>query len=136
MIFVDTSAFVARFIEKDQFHSIAMQYWTEIRDQDLRVYTSNYVLSETINLMVQWTPYEFALQVAELLYQSEVLEILRPDESIEIGAIDFLKMHAVRKIGFIDCVSFRLMQENDLSSAFTFDRHFEIAGFEMVPPSP
>jgi hypothetical protein len=32
-----------------------------------------------------------------------------------------------------DCVSFALMRRHDLNRAFTFDRHFADAGFEVVP---
>jgi predicted nucleic acid-binding protein len=34
--------------------------------------------------------------------------------------------------GFVDCVSFEVMEENVIYDAFTNDRHFEQAGFRCL----
>ena len=40
---------------------------------------------------------------------------------------------ADQQVSFTDCVSFVLMRRNRLERAFTFDRHFASAGFEITP---
>jgi predicted nucleic acid-binding protein len=37
-----------------------------------------------------------------------------------------------QSIGFVDCLSFALMRRHRIPAAFTFDRHFELAGFPLV----
>jgi predicted nucleic acid-binding protein len=32
----------------------------------------------------------------------------------------------------VDAVSFELMRREDVTSAFAFDHHFEVAGFELL----
>ncbi|RLB20138.1 MAG: VapC toxin family PIN domain ribonuclease, partial [Deltaproteobacteria bacterium] len=34
---------------------------------------------------------------------------------------------------FTDCVSFVLMKSQNIKRVFTFDQHFQIAGFQIFP---
>ncbi len=49
--------------------------------------------------------------------------------------MDLFAKFAGQKVSFTDCVSFSLMRRHGLNRAFTFDRHFADAGFELVPPA-
>jgi predicted nucleic acid-binding protein len=62
-----------------------------------------------------------------------VLTILRPDPDDEGRAVELLEKFADQKLSFTDAVSFALMRRHRLARAFTFDRHFARAGFEIVP---
>lgn len=62
-----------------------------------------------------------------------MLTILRPDVSDESAALDLFRKFADQKVSFTDCVSFALMRRHRLKKAFTFDRHFAGAGFEVWP---
>jgi predicted nucleic acid-binding protein len=44
VILIDTGAFLARFIERDQFHAAARDHWRILRDDRRRCFTSNFVL--------------------------------------------------------------------------------------------
>lgn len=59
--------------------------------------------------------------------------IVRPDEMNEVAALAWFQKYADQGMSFTDCVSFVLMEEMDIKTAFSFDRHFLIAGFEVEP---
>jgi hypothetical protein len=59
---------------------------------------------------------------------------LRSDAEDGLAALDLFARFADQKVGFTDCASFALMRRHRLSRAFTFDRHFLAAGFEVFPP--
>ena len=136
MIFVDTGAFIAIYLEGDQYHSHAFPLWKQLLASGERLYTSNFVLEETITLISRRGGYEFALRKARLLYASPNLEILRPDRRMELAALDYFHKYADQEVGFTDCVSFALMHAHRLTRVFCFDRHFDAPGFIRVPLVP
>ena len=135
MIFVDTGAFVARYVEGDQYHRAAVRAWKRLERSPGALFTSSFVVDETLTLLGRRTTYAFAAARADAIYGSRVLTILRPDASDESAAIDLFRKFADQRVTFTDCVSFALMRRHRLKKAFTFDRHFAGAGFEVWPSS-
>ena len=133
MIFVDTGAFLARYIQRDQHHDAAVEHWRILHDDRRQTFTSNFVLDETITLLARRTTYQFAAERARTFFESTSLSILRPDESDEMAALKLFDKYADQSISFTDCVSFVLMEKQGIKVAFTFDRHFKIAGFDVEP---
>ena len=133
MIFVDTGAFVARYVRQDSHHRRARKAWDEIERNRSRCYTSNFVLDETLTLLGRRASYSFAADRGRSLLRSSALTILRPDAGDEEEAVEVFAKFADQQVSFTDCVSFVLMRRNRLERAFTFDRHFASAGFEIMP---
>lgn len=133
MIFIDTGAFLARYLSHDQYHAQAVEFWEKIRQRKESCFTSNFVLDETFTLLGRRAGYEFAAERADYIYASEVLAILRPDREDELKAIGFFKKYADQAVSFTDCISFVLMRQKKIRRVFSFDRHFEWAGFKIYP---
>jgi len=133
VIFVDTPAFLARYLLRDSHHRRARQVWTELEEAGSACATSNFVLDETFTLLGRRSSYDFAAHRARALLSSAALTILRPDTDDEGGAVELFAKFADQGISFTDAVSFALMRRHGLLRAFTFDRHFARAGFEVVP---
>ena len=96
-------------------------------------FTSNFVLDETITLLARRSTYQFAAERARNLFKSTSLLILRSDENAEVAALELFQKYADQSVSFTDCVSFVLMEKQNIKCAFSFDRHFAIAGFEVEP---
>ena len=133
MIFIDTGAFVARYIERDQYHDAATEQWRMLQKDQRQCFTSNFVLDETITLLARRSTYEFAAERARNLYESKSLAILRPDENDELAALELFQKYGDQSVSFTDRVSFVLMKKRNIKCAFSFDRHFTIAGFDVEP---
>lgn len=133
MIFVDTGAFLARYIERDQYHDAASAHWRTLQNDRRRCFTSNFVLDETITLLARTSTHQFAAERARNLFESASLSILRPSEDDELAALELFQKYADQRVSFTDCVSFTLMEKHKIKCAFSFDRHFTIAGFNVEP---
>ncbi|MCP3963233.1 MAG: PIN domain-containing protein [bacterium] len=133
MIFLDTGAFLALYIARDQYHDQSILAWRELEASTSRCFTSNFVLDETFTFLARRTSYDFAATRARSLLTSNVLEILRPDHEDELQAVDDFAKFADQGVSFTDCVSFALMRSRRIRRAFSFDRHFALAGFELWP---
>ncbi len=131
MIFVDTGPLLARYLVRDQFHARATRLWAKIAKSQRRCYTSNFVLDETLILLGRRASHAFAADRARQIYQSSVLRIVRPELQHEEAAIALFEKFSDQEVSFTDCISFALMKERKLRVAFSFDRHFREAGFEL-----
>ena len=133
MIYIDTGAFLARHLSKDQYHRQANTFWDSIQQKSEACVTSNFVLDETFTLLGRRAGYSFAAQRAGNIYASESLNILRPGREDELKAIAFFEKYSDQRLSFTDCVSFVLMKSKKIKKVFTFDHHFQLAGFQIYP---
>ena len=132
MIFIDTGAFLARYLRNDQHHHKAVDVWEKLSANRENCLTSNFVLDETFTLLGRRAGYGFAVQRAKNIYASQALTICRPDRQDEINALQFFGKYADQHVSFTDCISFALMKREKINRAFSFDRHFKFAGFDLV----
>lgn len=135
-LFIDTSAFVALEDEDDKEHKAALDYREKIRREETpfrALYTSNYILDEVVTLLRLKLGHQAAVVFGENLRRSKVLRRLRVTPAIEDNAWKIFKKYSDKDFSFTDCTSFVLMEQEAISTAFTFDEHFQQYGFQMVP---
>ena len=133
MIYIDTGAFLARYIKRDQYHKQAVELWNQLRKMQERCFTSNFVLDETFTLLGRRAGYKFAIQRARNIYLSKKLTILRPTHEDELMALDIRDKYADQELSFTDCISFIFMRKNKIKRVFSFDAHFKLPGFQLLP---
>lgn len=131
-IFIDTGAFLAKYIAKDQYHKSAIDTWNKLQKSNGKFFTSIFILNEMITLLGRWVSPEFSMKKAYGIYDSNSFIILRPDKSDELRALEFYSKYKDKNIGFTDCISFALMKKYKIEQAFSFDRHFNDAGFKKI----
>ncbi len=131
MIYIDTGPLLARHLAHDQYHEEAVADWKRLASSPQRLFTSNFVLNEMVNMLAWRAGYRFAVERARNLFDSPRLTILRPNEHEEAKALTLMQRYADQKVSFTDCISFVLMRKHRIRRVLTFDRHFQLAGFEV-----
>jgi predicted nucleic acid-binding protein len=130
-IFIDTAAFLAVLNAVDRFHESARHTWDEILSSDSALFSSNYVILETIALL----QHRFGIEAVRL-FESDILpvvEIAWVDESIHKQGVSALLAANRRNLSLVDCTSFEIMRQIGLDTAFTYDLHFHEQGFKAIP---
>ena len=135
MIFVDTGPFLARYLANDEHHAEARAGFARLESERLPLATSSHVLDETITLLGRWAGHAFAAKRARSLLASRVLRVIRATADEELEAVSLFERYADQRVSFTDAVSFALMRRHGIRDAFTFDRHFALAGFSRWPDS-
>jgi predicted nucleic acid-binding protein len=133
MIFVDTGAFVGKYVENDHYHAAAVAFWDDLARQSHPSVTTSFVLAEALTLIGRRTTHHFAAERARLIYASTALKVIRPTLEDELHAVLLFEKFADRSTSFVDCVSFAVMKRIGVSDAFSFDDHFKVAGFTVRP---
>jgi len=129
-VFVDTSAFYALMDRSDTNYVHAAELWRHLLEKDLYLYTSNYVIVETLALLQS----RLGFEAANLFYRDvlSLAEVLWIEGSLHNLAYSLWLSLGRRKVSFVDCTSFITMRHHKVETAFAFDRHFEEQGFEIV----
>jgi uncharacterized protein len=134
LIFVDTGAFLALYIKRDQYHRQAARIFPTLPRP---FSTSNHVVDELATLLGRIAGYRYAADRIDDLYASESIDVLASTRDDEIDAIRWMRKYSDQEISFTDCVSFAMMRRFRIRTAFTFDRHFRDAGFQVISrPQP
>ncbi len=131
-IFIDTGAYFARFYKRDQHHNQSLTIWSRLEREGIVAITSNHVIDELATLLARRTSYEFSAEKISKIYESQDTLIERTSLKDELKALAFFKKFADQKVSFTDCLSFTTMERLSIRHVFTFDRHFEFAGFEVI----
>jgi predicted nucleic acid-binding protein len=131
VIFVDSSAWFARYTPRDRNHAAAKRFHTQTRDT---LITSDYVIDEVLTLLKVRGNVERATRVGKALFAGELAQIewvLQAD--VEQAWLIFDR-YRDKEWSFTDCVSFVMMQRLGIKQAFAFDEHFRQFGTVTVSP--
>lgn len=131
-IFVDTSFFKGLVDISDDFHQKAKLSFQKLKEEDVTIITSNYVLDESFTLIRIRCGIKIVDQFRDdIIKSSHVIKIMRVTVADEANAWKwFLKDWS--KLSFTDCVSFAVMKRLDILRVATFDGDFKKAGFTIV----
>ena len=130
---VDTGALLALSRRNDQHHRRAVDIAERHLGAGGHFVGTTLILAEFhSHLLYLRGPREARVAVAALLDDS-VHEWLAVSSDLEREAmVRWLARFSDQQFSLIDAVSFEVMRRNKVTHAFAFDRHFAIAGFELL----
>lgn len=128
-VFVDTTALVAYFNKRDNYHAEARGFFRSLPKKKVRPVITDYIFDEFVTMALRRAGHALASASGEHLLNSGIVEVVWLDESVKSKAWDYFKQHDDKQFSFTDCTSFALMKEMDIKQYFGFDDHFKQAGF-------
>ena len=129
MIFLDTSAIYALADAADPRHGTAKECLAAVLEADDVLLTHNYILVESLALLQARLGQVAAIQLTK---DAHAFEIQWVDEQAHREADRRFQSSGRRKVSFVDQVSFLVMRQRRVTTAFAFDDDFLAAGFELV----
>lgn len=132
-LFVDTSAWIAVSDLRDKYHQVARPEYNRLISSSRTFVTTNLVIAETYIIIRRTGGYRLAIRFLRSLHDSPRLQKVYSDASLESTAEEMLVEHSDQDFSYADAVSFAAMRERGILDAFTFDNHFAIMGFQMLP---
>lgn len=127
-VFVDTSYFIARLVERDQWHKKARK----AAAARVEPVTSSLVINETVSLLQARGQLSAALTFLRVIRDSAGIQVVYVDPAIQNDGWDLFGKWGGLGANAIDCTSFAIMRKMAIHTAFTFDEHFRAAGFEAL----
>ncbi len=130
--FIDTGVFVAFSNVEDRNHVNAVELLQRATGGEYgSVFTSDYVLDETVTLALMRTKKPaLAIEVGELILGNPArgiqsfAKLLHVDDETFAEAWALFKRYAGRGLSFTDCTTIALMKGEGIESLISFDRSF------------
>jgi predicted nucleic acid-binding protein len=132
-IFVDTSAWIALVDKDDSHHKEAASSYPSLLKNHRNLITSNFVIAETYIIILNELGHKLAIDFLEKLKASPRILKIYSNEDIEEEAEPILVKYSDQDFSYTDAVSFVIMKRQKIRKAFSFDKHFVIAGFVNIP---
>ena len=131
-MFLGTSGLVAVANIDDQWHSKAETVWTDLVSSAIQLVTTSLVLIELADGLSRVQHRGLALRIVDGLQDSDRVEIVQSDETLETRAWQLFRDRSDKEWGMTDCVSMTLLTDRGIDDVFTADHHFQQAGFSIL----
>jgi len=128
-VFVDTGGWVALRYARDQYHGRARSILRRLRADGIGLVTTEWVLAESVTLLKARGAVDHALALGEAIQAGRLGHLLEWTPERRRRAWDLFVRYRDRRVSWVDCASFAVMEEIDLSQFFGFDDDFVRAGF-------
>lgn len=128
-VFIDTSAFVALFVEKEILHEKIAKKYYDYRQERAIFFTSNFVLNELFTRLLFYKEDEVDVRkcIQKLKNAAEIneLAVLQIHETLFEKSTDVFLKFAEHKISFTDATTYVLYKDFALDEIFTMDSDFK-----------
>ncbi len=99
-------------------------------EHNTHLLTSSYVLLETLTLLQRRVSLEAVWDFNRKILP--ILDVVWADEEWHGRAVQRLHGERNRKVSLTDCLSFEVMDAREITTVFSFDRHFAERGFAIA----
>jgi len=128
-VFVDTAAWLALLNIDDIWHQQAKQIRLELVKQNYIFITTEFVLLEVGDALCSQGLRKNTANFLNNIYQLKSTKIITLNQDLLQSGLSLYEQRLDKDWGLTDCISFVVMQKEQIQKAFTSDKHFEQAGF-------
>jgi uncharacterized protein len=129
-LFLDTAYIQALLNPRDNYHNQAKKLFPRIRAAS-EVWLTEAIFIEVGNALSAMNR-EGAVQFIQQCYSTNNIKVVSVDAELLMQALILYKSRSDKTWGLTDCISFVVMEQNNVIDAVTCDRHFIQAGFNAL----
>jgi uncharacterized protein len=131
-VFLDTSGLIAVVNADDSLRAEALAVWQDLVATRVPLMTTSLVLVELGDGLSRVQLRHLAIKTRNRLLESPTCDVIQVTPELEAQGWDLFVNRADKSRGVTDCISMVIAKERAVSGVFTFDRHFEQAGFKAL----
>ena len=128
-VFVDSAAWIALINTTDDLHEQAQEVMARLRQNKTFLVTTEFILLEVADALSSINIRQKTYATLKAIRQSQAIKVIPVNQSLFDAGLAIYNQHSDKDWGLTDCISFAVMQQEKITTAFTSDRHFIQAGF-------
>jgi len=128
---LDSSALFALIDPQDRYYKPAREIYQRVKQKGYHLITTDYLLDEIFTLITSRLSRKHAIEYAKL-WPNQDVDLIFVTEQDFFSAKELFEHYHDKNWSFTDCVSFAVMKRLNIDTAFSFDRNFTQAGFNLL----
>lgn len=133
-VFLDTSGWLAAASAHEHHHREVVAAYNDLVQRRVVLVTTNLVLAEMHALVVRHRGAAAGCSLLDAIYSDPSYRVVAVTRELEATATDrWLRPFRDQAFSLTDAVSFEVMRSERIGEALALDRHFEIAGYQLLP---
>jgi uncharacterized protein len=132
LVYVDAAGWIALVNRRDALHTRAVGIYKQRLQEQCQFITASVVLLEVGNWLSPAPLRALAIDLLHRIEQSHRIEVIHVTPELYAKGWELYGNRLDKDWGIIDCISFVIMQERNITEALTGDHHFEQAGFNVL----
>ena len=129
-LFLDTAFIQAILNKRDQYYAQAIQLLPLVKKAS-EVWTTEAILMEVGNALSTFNRQKVANFIKQC-YQTENIRVVNINSELFNQGLNLYESRQDKNWGLVDCISFVVMEQHNLTYALTSDHHFIQAGFQIL----
>lgn len=131
-LFLDTSFSIGLVSPRDQIHDKAIAWSEKIEHSNIPVVTTQPVLLEIGNALSNSAFRQIGIGLLDNFENDSNTTIVSLTDDLYNEAFKLFRSRNDKEWGLVDCISFVVMTERNITLALTADEHFVQAGFRAL----
>ena len=132
-VFLDNGYVIALELSSDQNHRLALKHWRSVVKSLPLLITTTYVFDEIVTFFNSRGHHAKAVEIGNRLLNSPSVRLVHVDDKLFLEGWRYFQKHKDKGYSLTDGISFLVMTEFGIDTAFAFDKHFVQAGFKTLP---
>ncbi|CAN5910962.1 PIN domain-containing protein [soil metagenome] len=132
---MDTGYLIALEDADGGYHPTAIKHRESLTRMP-RLTTTSYIVNEVVTFFNVRGQHAKAVELGETLLSSPSIKMVHVGEYLLRRGLSLLRERPDKRYSLTDCVSFVVMREHGIITAFAFDKHYEQEGFVREPRTP
>lgn len=133
-VFLDTSGWFAAANTRELHHARVAAAYDELVQRRVPLVTTSLVVAEMHALVVRERGAQAGCALLDAIYADPAYRVIAASRELESAATDrWLRPFRDQRFRLTDAVSFEAMRTERIDEALSLDRHFEVAGYRLVP---
>lgn len=131
-VFLDTGYLIALEDADDENHSAAIMHREGLWEMP-SLTTTSYIVDEVVTFFNVRGQHTKAVELGQMMLSSSSVRMIHVSEDLLVQGFDLLLRRSDKRYSLTDCISFVVMRELEIMTAFAFDKHFKQEGFVREP---
>ena len=135
MAFLDSGFFIAWAVRKDEYHDSSQQALVSFKTNKTRLYTSNYVLQETITRIIYKAGFATAKLFIDRVSELEtagLITVIWIDRLLHQESLKILQKYRDHPFSFVDVSIIAVVKRLKLERIYTTDSLLRQTGLDVI----